>query len=115
MIGVSRNTLVFLAAAPSCLAACSIGKAQVDGAASAGYTKIDDMEDGGDRPEWVAPGLTIGLWWTATGCTEYDNISPVATASNPDGWSFAAVPTPYETLPGVVSRNAARLRTTSPL
>jgi len=94
--------------------ACSGGKAQVDGV-SAGYTKIDDMEEGGDRTEWASPGLTTGLWWTATDCPEYDNISPAWTGANPSDWSFAVIPAPHETFPGVVSKNAARLRTTAPL
>src|ERR1700722_2260795 len=103
------------AALLTCAVACSAGKARVDGAASAGYTKVDDMEDGGDRTEWAAPGLTTGLWWTATDCPEQINISPVSTATNLSSWSFAAIPAPHETFPGVVSKNAARLRTPSPL
>ena len=89
---------------------CSAGKAAVDAAATPTFTKIDDMEDGGNRTEWALSGLLPGLWWTATGCTEANNISPVQTGSDLNSWSFAAVPTPYETFPGVVSKKAARFR-----
>jgi hypothetical protein len=92
--------------------ACSGAKAVVDGGVSAGYTKIDDMEDGGNRTEWAPSGLIPGFWWTATGCTEYNNISPVPPTP-PD--PFAPLPTPYETFPGVVSKNAAHVRTTASL
>lgn len=98
-----------------CAVACSGGKALLDGAVSAGYTKIDDMENGGYRTEFAPSGFTPGPWWTATGCSEYQNISPVASAFDFVSWSFAAVPTPYETFPGVVSKNAAHIRTTAPL
>lgn len=83
---------------------------------TAGYTKIDDMEGGGNGIEWIPPeGLIPGFWWAATDCTEAENISPLPWFVDEGGWSYAAVPAPHETFPGIVSKYAARLRTTSPL
>ena len=84
---------------------------------SAGYTKIDDMENGGYRTEWAPSGLTPGPWWTATGCTEYNKISPLPPpVSDPSDslFAFATLPTPYDTFQAV-SKNAAHVRTTAPL
>jgi hypothetical protein len=106
---------LFLVASLLACAACSSGKASSD-AASAGYTKIDDMEGTTGFIEWTSPpGMTPGFWWSATNCTEGYRISPVLYLEDPYGWSYAALPAPYETFPGTVSTHAARLRTTSPL
>jgi|SRR5450631_1164877 len=99
----------------ACAATCSSGKASSD-AASAGYTKIDDMEGTSGLIEWTSPpGMTPGFWWSATDCTESDRISPLPFFVNPYGWSYAALPIPHETFPGIASTHAARLRTISPL
>ncbi|HVZ87214.1 MAG TPA: hypothetical protein VHG72_09605 [Polyangia bacterium] len=95
-------------------AACSGGGAAIQADAAISYTKIDDMEDGGDLIEWTAPRLGRGNWWTSTDCTASHDISPVATAVDPGGWSFAVLPVSHLTLAGV-STHAARLRTTAPL
>jgi hypothetical protein len=90
--------------------ACSGGKAP------AGYSKVDDMEDGGYLIEWPPPpGMVPGIWSAGTDCTEAGDISPPSYFINPLGWSFAALPTAHETFPGVLSTHAARLSTTAPL
>ena len=61
------------------------------------------------------PGLVPGSWSSSTDCTQADRIFPPPWELNPNGWSYAALPTPQETFPGIVSTHAARLRTTSPL
>ena len=90
MLGVSLATI----------GGCSAGKAAVDAAATATFTKIDDMEDGGNRTEWAPSGLLPGLWWTTTDCTEAINISPVQTGSDLNSWSFAAGPYPLGDISG---------------
>jgi hypothetical protein len=93
----------------------------VDGGATAGYTKIDDMENDGGTLEWTPPaGLKPGFWFTATDCSESGNIWPppaIVTAGvlTPSIWSYSPLPAPHETFPGIVSTRAARLRTTAPL
>jgi hypothetical protein len=112
--------LAFLLA---CAASCSSRTAQVevDGGATAGYTKIDDMEGDGGSVEWPPPsGLTPGFWFTATDCSEAGNIWPppatvTAGVLTPSIWSYSPLPASHETFPGIVSTRAARLRTTSPL
>jgi hypothetical protein len=103
-----------------CAASCLSRTAQVDGGATAGYTKIDDMEEDGG-PEWTPPsGLTSGFWYSATDCSEAANIWPppatvtrgVLTFSN---WPYSPLPAPHETFPGIVSTRATRLRTTAPI
>lgn len=97
------------------VAACSSGKSSSDSAIG-GYTKIDDMEGPGPFIQWTPPpGLTPGFWLSATDCTEATRIDPVLYVVDPYGWSYAALPVPHETFPGIVSAHAARLRTTSPL
>ena len=93
-------------------AACS------SGADPARYTKIDDMEvesESGSIQWPPPPGLVPGSWSSSTDCTQADRIFPPPWELNPNGWSYAALPTPQETFPGIVSTHAARLRTTSPL
>jgi hypothetical protein len=84
-------------------------------AGPAGYTRIDDMEGTSGRIEWTptAPpaGTTSGLWATLTDSAQYDHLEPVPWST----WSYAPVPTPYETFPGLTSTHAARFRTTEPL
>ena len=61
------------------------------------------------------PGATAGGWFTATDCAQYDRISPPPWEIESDGWSYAALPEPHETMPGTLSMHATRLRTTTPL
>jgi hypothetical protein len=102
-------------------AGCSTGNAQVAGDAGSGFTKIDDMEGDGGFIEWTPPaGLGPGVWYTATDCSETGNIFPLPAIVGPNGlvpsiWSYATLPSPHETFPGIVSTRAARLRTTAPL
>ena len=92
--------------------ACSSGKALVDGAVSASYTKIDDMENGGWRTEWAPSGLIPGPWFTATGCTEFNNISPVASASDLNNWSWSLCCCPH-TLRNVSGSRKQKCRASS--
>lgn len=104
--------------ARSLLAVCLLAwEAACSGAkAPPGYTKVDDMEEGGYLLEWPPPpGMIPGIWSSATDCTEAGNIVPPPYFIAPYGWSFDALPTPQETFPGVLSTHAARLRTTAPL
>jgi hypothetical protein len=102
-----------------CLAAVVAGalfQAGCGGGRSPTYTKIDDMEGPGPFIAWTAgPGATAGIWYTATDCTEDDRISPPPYYVDPNGWSYAALPAPQETMPGTMSTHAVRFRTTSPL
>jgi hypothetical protein len=105
-----------LAATLATVGGCSGGKVAADGAANGTFTKIDDMENGGDLIEWPAPpGMVPGMWTSVTDCTEAGNIFPLPYFVDPNGWSFSALPAPQQTFPGVVSTHAARLRTTAPL
>lgn len=80
------------------------------------YTKIDDMEGAVNAIQWVGPpGTMSGSWFATTDCAHFDAISPPPNELVPDGWSYAELPTPHETLPGTLSTHATRLRTTSPL
>jgi len=105
----------------ACAASCSGRTAPADGGASAGYTKIDDMEGSGRMVEWMPPsGLLPTVWYAATDCNEAGNIWPPPDAFvdgvfTPAVWSHPTLPTPHETFPGIISTQAARLRTTSPL
>ena len=66
--------------------------------------------------EWAPPaGMVHGIWFSATDCTEATDISPPPYFIPSGGWSYAALPQPQETFPGITSTHAARLRTTSPL
>lgn len=87
-------------------AGCSSGRAPV------GYTKIDDMEDGGFLIEWPPPpGMVHGIWTAITDCTEANDISPLPYFIDPNGWSFARLSPTQETFPNVVSTQAAHLST----
>src|ERR1019366_2729331 len=116
-----RARVLLVPSLMACVAACSSGKAS-SAVSEAGptpgtmYTKIDDMEGVSGFIEWTSQsGMTPGFWRTATDCTEGHRISPVFYFADPYGWSYAALPTPHETFPGIVSTHAARIRTTSPL
>ena len=94
-----------------CVSGCSDGKGP-----PTGYTKIDDMEEGGMLIEWAPPaGMVHGIWESFTDCTEATDISPPPYFIPSGGWSYAALPQPQETFPGITSTHAAHLRTTSPL
>lgn len=98
-----------------CATACSCGKVS-NNSARTGYTKIDDMEGEGGTIQWVPPsGLASGGWFSNTDCTQAERIAPLPSFVDPQGWYYSSLPAPHETLPGIVSFRAARLRTTSPL
>jgi len=79
-----------------------------------GYTKIDDMEGASNAIAWTPhPGGTPGFWYAETDCRYAYHISPPSYSSDPDGWTYAPLDTPYETFPGILSTHAARLRTTT--
>jgi len=100
---------------------CSGRPSAADGSAPVGYTKIDDMEGDGSALAWIPPsGLTAGSWYTATECGATGDIWPPPLMDNagvltPSLWSYSALAAPHETFPGILSTQAARLRTTSPL
>ena len=104
----------------ACAMSCSSPTAQVDGGATSGYTKVDDME-GGPAIEWMPPpGLLPGAWYTVSDCIGAGDLwppPPIVTAGTltPSIWSYSELPTPHETFSGILSTHAARLRTTSPI
>jgi hypothetical protein len=105
-----RAGSIFFAAAALAGGACS------DAGPSESYVKIDDMEGVSGFIQWTPPGgMNPGLWTADTACTETQRIVPPAYYTNPYGWTYAELPTPHQTLSGVVSTHAARLRTTTPL
>jgi hypothetical protein len=80
------------------------------------YTLIDDMEGEPPTIAWLPPGGALpGRWFSSTDCTQADRVLPPSFNVDPDGWSYDLLPEPHETFPGVTSRHATRLRTTSPL
>jgi hypothetical protein len=83
------------------------------------FVKVDDMEgDSSGVIEWVpppVPGLLPGAWFSATDCTEADQISPRPSYAPGGGWSYDEVIPAQQTLPGVVSTHAAHLSTTPEL
>jgi hypothetical protein len=99
------------------VAAAALAGGSCSGAGpSESYMKIDDMEGTSGIIEWTPPGgMSPGFWTAVTECTETQRISPPAYYANPYSWSYAEVPSPHQTLPGVVSTHAARLRTATPL
>ncbi|HVT06091.1 MAG TPA: hypothetical protein VHO67_01465 [Polyangia bacterium] len=105
-------------------AACSSSTAQTsraDGGAPAGFTKIDDMEQGDGTIEWAPPaGLAPGNWYSATDCSTARDIWPPGATANAgiltlSSWSSSPLTTPHETFPGIVSTRAARVHTISPI
>jgi hypothetical protein len=96
--------------------ACSATKQSADGGAAPTFTKIDDMEGQANVIAWPPPpGAARGIWFTGTDCSEVDRILPTPGWVEPNGWSYALLPEPYETFPGIVSTHAARFRTTTAL
>lgn len=80
------------------------------------YTKIDDMESVAGAVAWASPtGPSPVRWSTTTDCTEADRLLPPPDDVTPDGWSYAELPAPSATFPGITSAHAARMRTTTPL
>lgn len=82
------------------------------------YVKIDDMEGSTHQIEWTPedppPDAVPGLWMSYVD-DQCENLDPLPTTSGVDRWSFSVLPESHETLPGVESRHAARLRTLDPL
>ena len=84
------------------------------------YTKIDDMEGTSGRIEWTpenAPADALPGRWVSYADTQCDDLSPTPEwePEGSGGWSYTSLPTPYETMPDLISQTAARLRTTAPL
>lgn len=77
------------------------------------YTKIDDMEGSTGVVEWAPDGGTHGNWFSFVD-TQCNDILPLPDYAG-GRWSYEPVPEPYPTLGGIMSFQAARLRTTSPL
>jgi hypothetical protein len=96
------------------MTACSGGTAEPN------LTKLDDMEGTSGLIEWTSPagarpgGWDSAIWAAMPDDTQSDHLLPIA-ANAGGAWSYEAVPSPYQTLPGILSKSAARLRTTSPL
>jgi len=107
--GTSLGALVLAGAA-----VCS--SCGADGSAG-NLTLIDDMEGPATAaiPWMPPPGKAPGAWFVQTDCTENDRIAPRPWTVPGGGWSYDELPVPHETLPGVASGHAARLRTTAPL
>ncbi len=112
---VARNALV------AALGACAVSCSSPDPAKpSERYVKIDDMEGTSGRIEWrpdnEAPDAVPGHWlsYADVACENLEPI-PEAAGDGTGGWSYAELPQSYETLPGVTSTHAARLRTIAPL
>jgi len=84
------------------------------------YTLIDDMERSSGRiawtPENAVPDALPGRW-VSYADVQCENLEPVPewAADGSEAWSHASLDEPLETLPGVVSEHAARLRTIAPL
>jgi hypothetical protein len=94
-------------------AACGDG---VDADDPSRYTLIDDMEGDVNQIDWPATeGRLPGGWGPATDCTQADRISPPPRFVELGALPYEALPAAYETLPGVTSEHAIRLRTTAPL
>jgi hypothetical protein len=85
------------------------GDGGMDPEAGHGYTRLDDME--GTAVPWTGVAATHASWGTHTDVGLENDVSPVPGSL----WSYAPVPTPYETFPGITSTHAARLRTVVPL
>jgi hypothetical protein len=93
-------------------AACSSGE---DGTSTAGYTLIDDMEDG-NRIAWSPPvGAKPGRWAAWIDCTQAERIVPPPYFVDQNASPHAALEEPSETFAGVASTGAVRLRTTTPI
>jgi hypothetical protein len=82
------------------------------------YTKIDDMEGTSGRIEWTPemalPDALPGRWITYAD-VQCADLSPIPEWAPGGAWSYAPLPEPHETRPGVTSQTAARVRTTAVL
>src|SRR5262245_37572596 len=111
---VSRNAVV-LALGASALACSNSDPATTNDPHT--YAKIDDMEGTSGRIEWtpenVAPDAVPGRW-ISYASVQCNDLEPVPEAEG-GTWSYAALPEGHQTMPGVTSIHAARLRTTAPL
>jgi hypothetical protein len=82
------------------------------------YVKIDDMEGTSGRigwsPENAAPDALPGRW-VSYADTQCEDLVPVPEWAEGGMWSYAELGEAHETMPGVTSSRAARLRTTAAL
>jgi len=79
------------------------------------YTKIDDMEGTTGVIGWAPPHGSPGFWYSFAD-QQCEKLRPTPSfLEGSEDWSYAEVPEPYETLAGVTSRQAARLRTVAPI
>jgi hypothetical protein len=81
------------------------------------YVKIDDMEGASGRIEWTPENAVSGALpgrWVSYADVQCERLEPVPEWAE-GVWAYAELPEPYETMPGVTSTHAARLRTTAPL
>jgi hypothetical protein len=86
------------------------------GAATPSYTLIDDMEGDVNRLAWPPPAGTMpGRWVGLIDCTQGDRVAPPPYYVDPGVLPYEALPASQETLPGVTSTRALRLRTTTPI
>jgi hypothetical protein len=99
----------------SLLALASCGNTERQTVSVAGYTLIDNMEDGTlrqpGRIAWPPPEGQPGLWSSSTDCTQWNRILPVPYFAKDSQWSYDDVPQAYSTMPGDTSRKAVHLRT----
>jgi hypothetical protein len=120
MIGLRTRRPILMWPLLACAVSCTSPTAQVDGGATARYTKIDDMEEG-PAIEWMPPsGLLPGTWYSGSDCSGTGDLwppPPTVTGGTlkPGIWSYSDLPAPHETFSGILSTRAARLRTTSPI
>ncbi|MDP9148504.1 MAG: hypothetical protein M3O36_00970 [Myxococcota bacterium] len=77
------------------------------------YTRLDDMEGTGPSISWTAPAGMIPVWLVGAETPEFGQL--LSPGPGAEAWSYAQVPTPYETFPGITSTHAARVRTLAPL
>lgn len=82
------------------------------------YTKIDDMEGTTGRIEWAsahAAPETLPGRWISYADQQCDALVPTPEWAPDGAWSYEPLLEAHETLAGVTSESAARLRTTAPL
>ena len=76
------------------------------------------MEGSTGRVEWTPPSATREAQpgrWISYADIQCSDLVPTPEWAPGGGWSHAALPVSHETLPGVTSETAARLRTRAPL
>ena len=112
MVGSNLRVLLagLLFVAPSACGGSNSASAVAD------CTLIDDMEGQSGSIRWSPlggwpSGQEPGFWASSTDCTEADRILPPPYFDVPSGWSYDLVPTPYQTMAGITSVQAAHLRT----